>query len=62
VSFLSNQQSLLWRGLWRWYLDGFQYRGKHRPRLLLKKSLCRSGSIKTLAQEVVDSCEARTLS
>src|SRR5262245_55549023 len=44
----------------RWYLDRCQDRGKHRPRLLLEKSLCCRGSIRTLEQKVVHRCEART--
>jgi hypothetical protein len=46
----------------RRYLDGRQYRGKHRPGLLPEKSLRRSRAVRTCEQEVVHRGEARTLS
>ena len=46
----------------RRYLDGLQYCGKHRPRLLPEKSLRRSRAVRTREQEVVHRGQARTLS
>jgi len=56
------------RGASRWtegsrrYLDGLQYRGKHRPGLLPEKALRRSRAVRTREQEVMYGGEARTLS
>src|SRR5215470_6403821 len=46
---------------WR-YLDGSQNGGKHRARLLPEKSLRRGRAVRTREEEVVHSCQARTLS
>src|SRR5262249_47625309 len=44
----------------RWEIDRCQDRGKHRPRLLLEKSLRRRRSIRTREQKVVHRRESRT--